>query len=271
MKNLLLKLTEKVLYQSSSKLRPYERSVLDAWRKNLSSEANTLLSEQLKLLVLCQRQIDERYLCFFPLLHKPCTGVPEETLFPCRISACVVAVVRLVGFDKLGVKQKFKAEVMLHRGRLDSIQFDQPPRKKLRHGVDVTRVDVLRDPMVPSSDDDPLDAKRREEILAAIQSKLPDEYLTLVGDAKAISINDWEIHGLQGVHKLPKSDGDYYLLAFSRGIGAVGVKEGDSSGQLYYLDDKADDGEEISAGLKVFLEQFERGKASGGYASSQGK
>jgi hypothetical protein len=129
--------------------------------------------------------------------------------------------------------------------------------------MEVTKVEILRDPMVPASDEDAVDAKRREEILASIQSKLPEEYLGWVGEGKEIFFNEWTVYGLPKIRKMPQRDGNYYLLAEREGMGAVGVKEDEMSGQLYYLDYGDDRGEKISVGLKPFLEQFDGGKVAG--------
>lgn len=263
MNAVFLKFKNIVLYGSSFKLRPYEQTVLEAWRNHLSPDAVALLNAQLKHLVSYQRQMGDRLLCFFALERKPNASVPDDVLFPCRIGSCVVALMRLSGTGELATKDKIRAEIYLHKGRLSFIEFNKPPQKSLEQGANVTKVEILRDPMVPATDEDVVDAKRREEVLKAIQSKLPEEYLQWVGEGKEISFHEWTVYGLPKIRKIPQRDGNYYLLAEREGMGAVGVKEDEMSGQLYYLDYGDDRGEKISVGLKPFLKQFDGGKVAG--------
>jgi len=151
----------------------------------------------------------------------------------------------------------------LHKGQISSIEFNQSPRKKLAKNLEVTKVEILRDPMKPASEETVSDAQRRDEVLKSIQAKLPDEYLQLIGESKSVSINDWVLFSVQAIWKHPKRDGNYYLLAEKEGMGAVGVKEDESSGQLYYLDYGDDRGEKITVSLRKFLEEFDGGKVAG--------
>ena len=263
MNAVFLKLKNIVLYGSSFKLQPYEQTVLNAWQNHLSPEAVALLAAQLKHLVSYQRQMDKRLLCFFALERNPYASVPDDTLFPCRIGSCVVALVHLSGPDEPVAKHAIRAEIYLHKGRLSSIQFNNPPQKCLEQGANVTKVEILRDPMIPASEEEVVDEKRSEEILASIRSKLPEEYLKWVAEGKEISLNGWTIYGVPKIRKIPQRDGNYYLLAEKEDTGAVGVKEDEASGQLYYLDHGDDHGEKISVGLKSFLEQFDGGKVVG--------
>lgn len=247
----------------SSRLRAYEEVVLDAWRSHLSTEGKRRLTAQLELLTSYQRQARERDLCFFQLGSKPGKpqpALPESILFPCKLESCVVALIHVVGVDKGGTRHRLRAGVHLHKGRIISIEFNQPPSKKLVSDVEITRAEILRDPMIPASEETVSDAQRREEVLKTLQSKLPDEYSQLVAEGKGVSVNEWEVRTVQDIWKHPKSDGNYYLLAEKEGMGAVGVKEDEFSGQLYYLDYDDIVGEKITVGLRKFLEEFDAEK-----------
>lgn len=245
----------------SFKLRPYEEAVLDAWRKELSPAGNALLSAQLQHLCSYQRQA-RGMLCFFPLGKAPYPPLPDEILFPCRLG-CVAAFAHLQGSDSRGVSHKIRAEIHLYKGELCLIEFNQLPSKKLVRDVEVTKVEILRDPMIPASEETVSDAQRREEVLKTIQSKLPDEYLQLADESRRDSINGWEVHPVHDIDKHPKRDGNYYLLADKEGMGAVGVKEDEFTGQLYYLDQDDNRGEKITMGLRKFFEEFDGGKVIG--------
>lgn len=257
------KLRKKLLYGASFTLRPYEQAVLDAWGEHLPPSARTVLSAQLQRLCSYQRQVLEKDLCFFLLGRKPYPRLSPGILFPCRLESCVVARVHVAGSDKAGSRNRIRAEVVLHKGQISSIEFNQPPAKKLAHDVEVTKVEILRDPMTPASEETVSDAERREEVLKTIQSKLPDEYLRLVGESKGVSVNEWSVCAVQDIRKIPQRDGNYYLLAEKEGMGAIGVKEDESSGQIYYLDYGDDQGEKITVSLRKFLEEFDGGKVVG--------
>lgn len=262
-KMFLQKLQKMLMYGASFKLRPYEGAVLDAWRKELSSAGNALLSAQLQHLCSYQRQVLEKDLCFFPLGRKPYPRLSPEILFPCRLESCVVARIHFAGGDKAGSRNRIRAEVVLHKGQVSSIEFNQPPGKKLARDVEVTKVEILRDPMIPASEETVTDAQRREEVLKTIHSKLPDEYLQLVGESKGVSINEWAVCAVKDIHKIPQRDGNYYVLAVKEGMGTVGIKEDESSGQLYFLHYDSHVGEKITVGLQKFFEEFDGGKVVG--------
>ena len=61
------------------------------------------------------------------------------------------------------------------------------------------------------------------------------------------------------------SDGNYYLLADQESLGAVGVREDESSGAIYFLDYNDNRGEKITVGLRKFLETFDGGQVEGRY------
>lgn len=263
MSSALLKLKRFILYGSSFKLRSYERVVLDAWRKHLSLEAGTLIADQLEHLVAYKRLAEGKTLSFWPLKDAAYPGVPDASLLPCRLEECVVARVHLVGSAGAGIQHKMRAEVILHKGRIAGLEFNQPPAKKLARDVEVTKVEILRDPMIPASEETVSDAQRREEVLKTIHSKLPDEYLRLVGESKGVSVNEWDVRAVQDIRKIPQRDGNYYLLAEKEGMGGVGVKEDEFTGQLFYLDQDDNQGEKITVSLRKFFEEFDGGKVIG--------
>lgn len=257
------KLKEVLLYGTSFTLRQYEKAVLDAWRECLPAEGNALLAAQLKHLVSYQRQAGGKLLGFFTINKQPYPSVPAEVLFPCILGSCTIARVHLVGSDQKGTRNTLKAEIHLHKGRLISIEFNHPPAKKLPHEVEGMKVEILRDPMIPASEETISEAQRREEVLKTLHSILPDEYFLLVEETKGGLINEWDIRAVQDVWKHLGRDGNYYLLADKEGMGAVGVKEDDFSGQLYYLDQDDNQGEKITVGLRTFFEKFDGGKVVG--------
>lgn len=241
-----------------SRLTTAEKQVLTAVSAKLTPTAGRLFNEQLDQVNLIQRQADGKEVNLYAMRQgKP--FIEDRFLFPLRSEAQLATV----EMDASNGQKAFRAEVWLANGHVFSIGFNKPPQKFLEQGVNVTKVEILRDPMMPESDEDVVDAKRREEVLKAIQSKLPAEYLQWVGEGMEVSFNKWTIYGLPKIRKIPQRDGNYYLLAEREGMGAVGVKEDETTGQLYYLDYGDDRGEKISVGLKPFLERFDGGKVVG--------
>lgn len=241
-----------------SRLTAAEKQVLTAVSTKLTPTAGRLFNEQLEQINLVQRLADGKEVNLYAMRRgKP--FIEDRFLFPLRSEAKLATV----EMDAGDGQKAFKVEVWLANGHVFSIGFNKPPQKFLEQGANVTKVEILRDPMMPASDEDVVDAKRREEVLKTIQSKLPDEYLQWVGDGKEVSFNEWTIYGVPKIRKIPQRDGNYYLLAEREGMGAVGIKEDETSGQLYYLDYGDDRGEKISLGLKSFLEQFDGGKVAG--------
>jgi hypothetical protein len=230
------------------KPRPLESQVLTAVAAELSMPAREIFNEQIEIVNLIQRHAADKEVNFYVMRGgKPVRD--EKMLFPLRQEEVQLAKIEMVGG---------RAEVWLVKGRVFSIQFSKPPKIILEKGAKIEKVSILHDPMMSAPSGADSDAK-----LTTIHSKLPDEYTHLVGDGKKIRINDWAIHGVQDIRKIVQQDGNYYLLAEKEGMGVVGVKEDETTGQLYYLDYGDGRGEKISAGLKSFLEQFDGGKVIG--------
>lgn len=241
-----------------SQLTALEHQVIAAVSAKLPATARRLFDAQISQVNRIQRHPSGKEANFYTMRRgKP--SMEERFLFPLRTET-LLATVRL----NLGQQEKsLRAEVWLVNGRVFSVDFNKPPGKTPEYEIHVANVKVLRDPMVAASADLASEAKRREEVLATIRSKLPNEYLQLVGEGKGITVNDWGVSGIQDIRKIVQRDGNYYLLAEKEGMGAVGTKEDESSGQLYYLDYGDDRGEKITVSLRKFFEEFDGGKVVG--------
>ena len=256
LKKVFEKLKEKILYGSRFQLRPYEQLILDAWREHLSSEAKAILSRQLELLPVLQDQAGGKLVVFFQRGEAPYPPLPEEVLFPCRLEECIVARIYLEGKDRRGRVHHVRAEIELDYGELSFFIFDKPPKKRLIREVRVKDVKILRDPMEPVTEETISNEQRIKEKIAEIDAKFPDEYLQLIGDKWEVTINEWKILGIRQIWKIPQYDGTYYILAVKQGTGVIGVREGDYSGQLYFIEASSECGEEITIGLREFLERY---------------
>jgi hypothetical protein len=234
------------------KLSSLENQVLTAVSAELSPKAREVFNKQINLVNLVQRHADGKEVNLYSMRR----GKPvyeEQFLFPLRREVQLGKVEMLGG----------RAEVWLIEGWVFSIHFDKPPKTILGQSVKIEKVTIFHNPMIPESADSASDTKRREELLASIPSKLPDEYLQLVGEDKGTALNDWAVSSIQRIRKIVDRDANYYLLAEKEGMGVIGAKEDDWSGHPYYLAYEDGGGEKITVGFREFLEKFDGGKVEG--------
>jgi hypothetical protein len=242
----------------SAELTPLERRVIAAVSAKLPLTAREIFDAQISQVNRIQRHPSGKEANFYAMRRgKP--DMEERFLFPLRTETLLGTVHLNVGQER----KLLRAEVWLVNGRVFSVDFNKSPGKTSESEIHVADVEILLDPMVAAPVDSASEAKRRELVLAVIHSKLPDEYLQLVGEGDGVSINDWAVHGVEGIRKIVQGDGNYYLLAEKQGMGAVGVKEDESSGQLYYLAYENGAGESITVGFREFLEKFDGGRVEG--------
>lgn len=237
------------------RLTPLEDRVISAVSVKLPPAARQLFDAQMDRVNRIQRHSSGKEANFYPMRR----GKPvyeERFLFPLR-DQTVLATVHL---NIRGGQDSLRAEVELVEGWAFSLKFNKSPGKPSQDEIHVADVEILNDPMIAASADSTSGAKRRQEVLARIHSKLPDEYLQLVGEGKCTTVNDWAVFGIGGIRKVVQQDGNYYLLAERAGMGAIGVKEDDSFGQVYYLAYGDGRGEKLNVGFCKFLEEFDGGK-----------
>jgi hypothetical protein len=257
MSSFFLKAKQWLVHGGSFQLRPYELACLEAWRKTLTGEALGLLDQQLKRLTVYQRYGKERLLCFYDMTDKSCSGWPKEILFPCQMDE--VSVARLQLSPAADSQVVVKADMTLCRGRFFGIEFNTPP-KCLQSGVEVVNVKTLVDPMrqreaeAPISLSEisgelreqlrrlqatglrkPLPPGQREELVQAIDSKLPEEYRKLVAVTDGATISGWRIYGLAEVRRIVQPEGNFYLLAEATNGRALGIIQEASDPQLYVV------------------------------------
>ncbi|HUS12156.1 MAG TPA: hypothetical protein VMZ30_16945 [Pyrinomonadaceae bacterium] len=241
-----------------AQLTPLERRVVGVVSAQLGTDARQLFEAQVNPINKIQRHSSGKEVNLYAMRRgKP--SIEERFLFPLRTETLLAKVQLNLGQEKLPLR----AEVWLVNGHVFSIHFNKPPAETPETEIHVANVEILHDPMIAASAGPTSDADRREILLRNIQSKLPDEYLQLVGDGNGLSINDWAVYELQDVRKVVQRDANYYLLAEKEGAGAVAVKEDELSGRIYYLDYGDDRAEKISVGLQKFFAEFDGGKIAG--------
>lgn len=253
----------RLLFSGTRELRSYETACIEAWREKLSTEGAAVLSRQLSRCNLTQRSPDGRLVTFFDTKDKSYATWSSEDLFPLRSEE--ISAVRVWFRSSEGQGQsEIKADVVLHRGRLSSIEFNKAPHS-LRTGVQVTKVKTLVDPMHqgeagapisvseipvelqewlrimrPTNLRKPLSPPRREELAQTIDAKLPDDYIKLVSATDGATINGWRIYGLSEIRRIVQPDDNFYLLAEATDGRALGVVRESSNAQLYIVSPEGD-------------------------------
>lgn len=241
-----------------SQLTELERQVIAAVSSSLSSAATEIFEAQMSLVNFIQRHSSGKEVNLYPMRRgKPVYD--ERILFPLRTESLLATVDLII----IGKEHSLRAEILLVEGWVFSLSFNLPPGKTLENNIHINNVRIWCDPMSTTSTGSGSEVKRREESLAKCHSKFPEEYLRLVGDGEGITVRDWAVLGIHRVRKVVQPEGNYYLLAEKAGLGAVGIKEDDYSGQVYYLDYEGGDGETIRVSLQTFFEEFDGGKIIG--------
>ena len=221
------RLYAKLRYGLDFELRPYEKLVLKAFASELSMYGRVLLTEQLRHLCAYQRLSSEKILAFFSDAGK--AQVPSEMLFPFRKEDFVVARVCLRFKSDEGSGLAVTASVVFHRGRLSYLEFDQSPGAALRINAEVVSVKIVADVTKSSSAE-----LSDDDALRALTSRMPRDYLILVGNGVSV-VNEWIVYRPVNIMRLPRRDANYYVIAERDGIGFVGVRQGDTSGAIYFL------------------------------------
>jgi hypothetical protein len=240
-----------LIHGSSARVRPYEKACLEAWRALLTADGLSLLDQQLERLSFLQRQANDKLLCFYDVNDESTKHWPDTLLFPCRLAEALAARVTLRPASKKSASM-IKADIMLCKGRFFGLEFSKSPAP-LADGFEVVESKALLDPMLRPSENGDGNIER-ERLIAAIDAKLPNEYLALVSDAGTTVINGWQIYNIPQVRKIVQPEKNYYLVAEKEGRGAIGVAEEDRSGQLYYLDYEDDVPVKIQTSLRAFCE-----------------
>jgi len=266
----------------SARLRPYERAVLDAWRDGLSEDARAILDRQLALYDYAQRQSADKSTCFFCLRDRECGTWAADFFFPLRTAEEITVARVILARTRGEAKRDMRADVVMGDGRLLSVDFSKRPATVFPKDVQlqevaVTDVKLFVNPMSPdpyrtqplldasqlrgwlrewmkrwelSDLRQPLPQGVREELVGQFDSKLPPDYLELVGETEGVQVVHCKVNGLSQVWTLPWPDESFYILADIEGRGAVGVRQGDEDGTLHYIDNEAD-GKSQAVGLSL--------------------
>ena len=275
--SLVRMLLKRLLYGGTSKLRTVESACIEAWSGRLSTEGAAVLKRQLSRFDLIQRSPDGRVVTFFDTNEDGHLTWKNEDLFVLRVEEVSVARVWL------GTKEypqvEIKVDVVLHRGRLSSLEFNKSP-KAFRDRLTVTKVKTLVDPMlhcevpVPISLTDiagdfqefllrinatnlhkPLSRLLIDEFARTIDAKIPTDYMKLAEVTDGVTIESWRIHGLQQLRRISQPTGNYYLLAEATDGRAIAILQEDEDMQLYIVDPEDDSPKSVNQSLLDYIER----------------
>lgn len=267
----------RMLYGGGSKLRPYEQACVDRWRDNLDSVASGILLRQLSRFNLIQRQAHDRIVAFYCVGDGANKPWPSEDLFPLGGDEVRVARLKLRA-QGVGAVSQVKADIVLHDGRLSSLEFSTLPKHAT---FEVADLEVLADVMgsLPSTDAGavmskaefagwllrwshcpgfvarhPLRPEDRDKILKQIDAVLPQDYLVMLEETNGFRCDACIVFDPSSVYKRPRPQGNYYVLAEVCGKGDLLVEEDNASPKLYFLgegeDELRDAGTSLSSALQ---------------------
>jgi len=269
----------------SAKLRIYETACLEAWKRTLSSGAIEILNKQLDSYNFVQRLSHDKLVGFHDLKDPSYERWPKNAFFPLRAEEAIVAAIR---FRPTGEpRAALRGNIILAKGRLSSIEFDRPPkmlfaRSRALSDIEVTNVQVVFDPMIanggatePLLDTSKLvgwlrdwlhrwrvenlrkalPTKRREQILRQLDTTLPPDYLELISQTEGLKVETYVIYGLSQIRPIVRPDANFYLLAEADESGAIGVKQDEKMGELYYLDREDERPQSVGRSFRAALEQ----------------
>lgn len=272
------------LLGNRNQLYPFEARVIEAIKSRLDSDAATRLQAQIDSINKVQRLTDGKEVNLYRVAHgKP--AFDDGLRFPQGEEEALLGTVHLT---HPGSPLTLKAEAWLANGRLFSLVFDRPPKRFFAgHALDAVRpevadVTVWTDPMCgrPKGDEVPVDpamlngwlrelytscrltdlrsplvGPQRAALIAQIDAQLPLDYLELTKQMDGTRVGECKIHGLTSVRKVALSSDNYYILAEGDG-GALAVKDGDRSGELYRLSYEKDGVQPLNQPFKTALAEF---------------
>lgn len=227
---MIARLFRRLFYGGSSSLRNYEASCIDCLRTRLSAEARSILDSQLEAIELIQRFSDDKLVTF----HLKKGRGEAFALFPNQSPELYVA--------KMDIRQNegkaMTCELVFHRGRLSSLEFNCPPRNMEPHTTDCDKLEIFENlmssPKSSSCADEPdvqgkmLDTIRsriaisdviapasqteREEFLKRLSVIVPDDYRALLIDTNGFVAGVWRFLGTRG-RNIVLPDRTYYVVA----------------------------------------------------------
>lgn len=203
------KLLHRLIYGGNTTFRNYESACLEAVRERLSTAAQEVLDRQLAALENIQRFSDLK----LTALHM--AAPPESDLFADTRPELRIAKIKLLDPGNPALV----ATLVVHGGRLSSLEFRRSPRHLRQSDVEVSDVEILTDPMSADIVDRPapiavdrvmrisglelsaqkvLPPRSPEEVeryLETLDAGTPDDYGELLRLTDGFVLGEWEFLG----------------------------------------------------------------------------
>lgn len=283
----------RLVYGGTSYLWSYEAACLLAWRARLAASARQVFGKQMESFDMVQRLSVDKLVTFHSFKYRK----RDEWIAAAAAYKLLADEVRAARVSLRMKDKRIKALIVLHEGRLSSLEFDLSPRGVLGSGSRVELNDLnasgmpldieaecetLVDPMEPAwrgalktptltgwvkalADEvnarafSPLPAGRRAEFLQAIDSSLPSDYDELVSQTEGMELAPVSINGVQGIRSLVLPHGNYYVLAsLQDDRGDLAVKQGERTARLYLLNSEGQEIDVLGSSFRDALEKLLR-------------
>ncbi|UCH34931.1 MAG: hypothetical protein JSV65_00820 [Armatimonadota bacterium] len=275
---------------ASAELRAYESLCLDGWKGVLSAEAVAILDRQLRLPNRrVQRGFAGKVVVSYCLGDPDCEKLPPETRFLLQSETSITfASIVIRGKGPHKGPHSLKANILLSDGIFGALVFDRKPHTVFdypkgvkRDEIEVIEVRVLIDPMCPEAlatqpipDSSallgwvrewaetrqardlrtPLSAGARERILQNLDARLPDDYLDVIAQTEGLRMGACQVRGLSEIPTVPEPEATFYILADIDDRGGVGVAQGGTDAELYYLDND-DEPRAVGTSVRAVIEK----------------
>lgn len=233
-------------------LREYEMACLKAVGQLLVPPCNDILEQQFSRRdLIVNRSAEDRFVVLFFLL----ADREELPLMPNRSPRLTAATVSLVSAQN-GASTRFQCDVIFHRGRVFSLEFQPSPRKlegrfsvgDVEMRADLSAQEAITTPGVAagpllgelqrsveiSEIRPPADDSTRATFSQRFSRILPEDYFQLVSETDGFLAGQWEFYGTR-VRRMP-APGQLYLVVAEAPQLVLCAKEEEQSRQLYLYD-----------------------------------
>jgi len=275
---LLNRLIHVLIHGSSVQLRKYELACLRAMREALPTTARAVFNRQLEFLKSIHRHSKGKMLTFFPLRHE---AVPESLLFADRAEERVVLVLAMA--PRGAPRPILRAKVVLHRGALSSVEFQEQPSRlgfEKNTPVEVVRAHLTHDPtVVPTQEgrrlpypdtwagclerltslgsieglQQPLEETSQTAILQSWGVKFPTDFLDILVQTDGVKVGSVRVNGLSELRSIVLPTYNLCVLAEVENEGVLCVIE---DGSLFFLSNESDTPEPLMTSFCQALEGF---------------
>ena len=257
---------DRLLFGGTKRLRDYEEACVRALWLALPSNAQKTLEAQMTSIDLVQRAAhDKMVTVFFRRADPP--------LYANREDEFTIAVVS--GKPPRSVR----CSIVLHSGRLSSLEFSEPPRRLLA-GCTPDDFSVEVNPVVQAESTVPHDPRVDVGVLGRLSSRIrlddvqpppeyskpfgvsgamPSDLLQLVSETGGFKVKSWRFYGATP-RSIVRHDGTYYIFAENDET-ALCVREDEEEPLVYIYDQISDEVQGSTSGfVDALLDHVERSR-----------